>query len=60
MDPYFAKNVFVYHEDREFKFFLMQRFCYGLNVFTAKNTKFKRILAPFLVITSAIDRVGGL
>ena len=49
---YFDKNVFVYHEDREFKFFLMQRFCYGLNVFTAKNTSMKRILAliPFLSI----------
>ena len=42
---YFAKKVFVYHEDREFKFFLMQRFCYGLNVFTSKNTNIKRILA---------------
>ena len=42
---YFAKKVFVYHEDREFKFFLMQRFCYGLNVFTSKNTNTKRILA---------------
>ena len=42
---YFAKNVFVYHEDREFKFFLMQRLCYGLNVFTSKNTKIKRIFA---------------
>ena len=49
---YFAKDVFVYHEDREFKFFLMQRFCYGLNVFTSKNTKIKRILAliPFFLI----------
>jgi len=49
---YFDKNVFVYHEDREFKFFLMQRFCYGLNVFTSKNTSMKRILAliPFLSI----------
>ena len=49
---YFAKNVLVFHEDREFKFFLMQRFCYGLNIFTAKNTKIKRILAliPFLFI----------
>jgi len=49
---YFAKKVFVYHEDREFKFFLMQRFCYGLNVLTAKNTKIKRILAliPFFSI----------
>ena len=26
-------------------FFLMQRFCYGLNVFTSKNTNIKRILA---------------
>ena len=42
---YFAKNVFIYHEDREFRFFLMQRFCYGLNVFTAKNTMIKRIFA---------------
>ena len=49
---YFSKKVFVYHEDREFKFFLMQRFCYGLNVLTAKNTKIKRILAliPFFSI----------
>jgi len=49
---YFDKNIFVYHEDREFKFFLMQRFCYGLNVFTSKNTNTKRILAliPFLTI----------
>jgi len=42
---YFDKNAFVYHEDREFKFFLMQRFCYGLNVFTSKNTTMKRIFA---------------
>ena len=49
---YFENKVFVYHEDREFKFFLMQRFCYGLNVFTAKNTKIKRVLAliPFIFI----------
>ena len=49
---YFDKSIFVYHEDREFKFFLMQRFCYGLNVFTSKNTSIKRILAliPFLTI----------
>ena len=47
-----TKKVFVYHEDREFKFFLMQRFCYGLNVFTAKNTEIKRFLAliPFFSI----------
>ena len=42
---YFDKKVFVYHEDREFKFFLMQRFCYGLNVFTSKNSSIKRSLA---------------
>jgi len=49
---YFSKNVFVFHEDREFKFFLMQRFCYGLNVFTSKNTGIKRFLAliPFFLI----------
>ena len=53
LEVYFAKNVFVYHEDREFKFFLMQRFCYGLNVLTAKNTKIKRVLAliPFFLIS---------
>ena len=28
----FDKEVFVYHEDRELKFFLLQRFCYGLNI----------------------------
>jgi len=51
---YFDKNVFVYHEDRELKFFLLQRFCYGLNVLTAKNTIIKRILAliPFFLISS--------
>ena len=49
---YFAKNVFVYHEDREFKFFLMQRFCYGLNALPGKDTKTKSVLAlmPFLLI----------
>ena len=47
---YFSKKIFVYHEDREFKYFLLQRFCYGLNVFTSKNTKIKRTLAtiPFI------------
>lgn len=49
---YFDKSIFVYHEDREFKFFLLQRFCYGLNVLTAKNTNIKRFLAliPFFSI----------
>ena len=42
---YFEKKVFVYHEDREFIFFLLQRFCYGLNVLSAKNTNSKIILA---------------
>jgi len=42
---YFEKKVFVYHEDREFIFFLLQRLCYGLNVFSAKNTNSKIILA---------------
>lgn len=48
----FDKNVFVYHEDRELKFFLMQRFCYGLNIFTSNNTGIKRFFAtlPFLTI----------
>ena len=49
---YFDKSIFVFHEDREFKFFLMQRFCYGLNVLTSKNTGSKRFLAllPFFLI----------
>lgn len=53
---YFFEDIFVYHEDREFKFFLMQRFCYGLNVFTSKNTFTKRLLAtiPFTVIILTI------
>ena len=51
---YFSKDIYVYHEDREFKFFLMQRFCYGLNVLTSKNTRIKRSLAliPFFVFSS--------
>ena len=44
---YFDKKVFVNHEDREFKFFLMQRFCYGLNVFTSKNSPGKRFFSFF-------------
>lgn len=46
---FFKKNIFVYHEDRELKFFLFQRFCYGLNIFTSKNTIKKRLFAimPF-------------
>tara|TARA_B100001123_G_C15142527_1_gene960117 strand:+ start:189 stop:1181 length:993 start_codon:yes stop_codon:yes gene_type:complete len=49
---YFSKDIFVFHEDREFKFFLMQRFCYGLNVLTSNNTATKRFLAfiPFFLI----------
>ena len=48
----FDKEVFVYHEDRELKFFLLQRFCYGLNIFTSNNTTTKRLFAsiPFLII----------
>ena len=50
---YFVKKIFVYHEDREFKFFLLQRFCYGLNVLTAKNNIIKKSLAlmPLLLIS---------
>jgi hypothetical protein len=49
---FFSKKIYVYHEDREFNHFLLQRFCYGLNVFTSKNTKIKRSLAiiPFLMV----------
>lgn len=49
---FFSKKIYVYHEDREFNHFLLQRFCYGLNVFTSKNTKIKRSLAiiPFFMI----------
>jgi len=49
---YFSKKVYVYHEDRDYKYFLLQRFCYGLNIFTSKNTKLKRFFAciPFLTI----------
>lgn len=49
---FFKKNVFVYHEDRELKLFLFQRFCYGLNIFTSKNTIQKRIFAfiPFGIL----------
>ena len=48
----FKKNIFVYHEDRELKYFLFQRFCYGLNIFTSKNTIKKRFFAviPFGVL----------
>lgn len=48
----FKKNIFVYHEDRELKYFLFQRFCYGLNIFTSKNTVMKRLFAfiPFGVL----------
>lgn len=48
----FKKNIFVYHEDRELKYFLFQRFCYGLNIFTSKNTINKRLFAfiPFSVL----------
>ena len=52
----FKKNIFVYHEDRELKFFLFQRFCYGLNIFTSKNTFKKRLFAfvPFGVLVFLI------
>ena len=48
----FKKNIFVYHEDRELKFFLFQRLCYGLNIFTQKYIK-KRLFAfiPFGVLS---------
>ena len=49
---YFDKKIFVYHEDRPFNLFLMQRFCYGLNVFTSNNSISKRTLSliPLLSI----------
>ena len=49
---FFSKNVLVYHEDRELHLYCMQRFVYGLNVFTAKNKFLKRFLAllPFMII----------
>lgn len=52
LKTYFSRDVFVFHEDREFNLFLMQRFCYGLNVFTSKNTGIKRFMAliPFFLI----------
>ena len=48
----FVKNVFVYHEDREIHLYCLQRFVYGLNVFSAKNTFVKRSIAllPSLLI----------
>ena len=42
---FFFKKIYVFHEDREIQYYFFQRFCYGLNVFTSKNTLEKRILA---------------
>ena len=45
----FSKNTYVNHEDREIHLYFLQRFVYGLNVFTAKNSFIKRFFAliPF-------------
>lgn len=42
---FFFKKIYVFHEDREIQYYFFQRFCYGLNVFTSKNTLAKRALA---------------
>jgi glycosyltransferase involved in cell wall biosynthesis len=42
---FFFKKIYVFHEDREIQYYFFQRFCYGLNVFTSKNTLAKRVLA---------------
>ena len=42
---FFFKKIYVFHEDREIQYYFFQRFCYGLNVFTSKNTLAKRVFA---------------
>lgn len=42
---FFFKKTYVFHEDRAVQYYFLQRFCYGLNVFTSKNTKTKKILS---------------
>ncbi len=53
---FFSKDTFVNHEDRELHLYFLQRFVYGLNVFAAKNTFFKRFFAliPFFTLISII------
>ena len=49
----FSKNTYVNHEDREIHLYFLQRFVYGLNVFTAKNSFIKRFFAliPFFLLS---------
>ena len=55
---YFTRDLFVYHKDRSIKNFLIQRFCFGLDVFNGINInnglKGLIVLLPFLVLLFAL------
>ena len=55
---YFTKDLFVYHKDRNIKNFLIQRFCFGLDVFNGINfhngLKGLIVLLPFLTLLSSL------
>lgn len=55
---YFTKDLFVYHKDRNIKKFLVQRFCFGLDVFNGINfndgLKGLIVLLPFLTLLLSI------
>jgi GT2 family glycosyltransferase len=51
---YFTRNLFVFHKDRNIKNFLIQRFCFGLDVFNGINfnggLKGLIVLLPFITL----------
>lgn len=51
---YFTRDLFVFHKDRDIKNFLIQRFCFGLDVFNGVNfnngLKGLIVLLPFLTL----------
>ena len=55
---YFSRKLFVYHKDRNIKNFLLQRFCFGLDVFNGLNIraglKGVLVLLPFVTLSFLI------
>lgn len=55
---YFTKDLFVYHKDRNIKNFLIQRFCFGLDVFNGINfntgLRGLLVLLPFSTLSSLL------
>jgi hypothetical protein len=49
---FFSKNVIVKHEDRKIYNYFLQRFCYGLNIFSHNAALSKKIfmIIPFLFL----------